>query len=105
MADEPYVVNILLKQPQAIVSKVHLAPGHETPRHSHAHDYVVYPRQATTLVKTTYRGDDVVSTETIEHAIDKPYTVGKSADGSSFTIRNIGSAAMTCEKTQMPPKD
>ena len=104
MSDQPYTVNVLLKHPHAVVSRVHLAPGHETPKHAHAHDYLVHPRAATTLVKTTYRGDDVIKTETVEHTPDAPYVVGKSEDGTSFTIKNTGSAAMMCEKVLMPPK-
>ncbi len=100
---EPYTVKTLLKHPSAIVSQVYLAPGHETPKHSHAHDYLVHPRQDTTLVKTTYKGDQVVSTETVTHAADQPYVVSKSEDGTEFTLKNTGSAAMMCDKTLLPP--
>jgi hypothetical protein len=96
---EPYTVKTLIKHPSATVTQVHLAAGHETPRHSHAHDFVVHPRQDTTLVKTTYKGDQVVSTETVTHTAGQPYVVSKSEDGTEFTLKNTGSAAMMCDKT------
>ncbi len=104
MPTEPYAVKVVLKHPHVIITDVHLSAGHETPRHAHAHDYVVHPRQDTTLVKTTYRGDAVVKTETVDHKAGAAYFVSKSDDGTEFTIKNVGSAAMMCEKTQLPPK-
>jgi hypothetical protein len=104
MMPEPYTVKTLLKHPSAIVNQVHLEPGHETPRHSHPHDYIVHPRQDTTLVKTTYKGNAVISTETVTHTAGTPYVVSKSEDGTEFTIKNTGSAAMMCDKTLLPPK-
>ena len=104
MTPEAYTVTVLMKHPHAVISRVHLAAGHETPKHAHAHDYVVHPRQDTSLVRTTYKGDEVVKTEPVEHKADEPYVVAKTAAGLTFTIKNVGSAAMMCEKTQLPPK-
>ena len=98
-----YSVNVLLKHPSAIVSKIQLAPGAETPIHAHQHDYVVHPQAATTLVKTTYRDGAVIGTETIEHKPNEPYFVFKSANGTSFSLKNVGASAMLCDKTQIPP--
>ena len=98
-----YKVDVLLKHPSAIVSKIQLAPGAETPLHTHQHDYVVHPQAAATLVKTTYKDGAVVSTETVEHKANEPYFVFKSADGTSFSLKNVGTSAMLCDKTQIPP--
>jgi hypothetical protein len=99
----PYKVDVLMKHPSAIVSKIRLAPGAETPRHAHQHDYVVHPQAAAQLVKTTYRGDAVIKQEPIEHKPNEPYFVFKSEDGTSFSLKNVGSSAMLCDKTQLPP--
>jgi len=99
MTSEPYRVDIKLKHPKATVSQVHLAPGQSTPEHTHAHGYVVHPRAATRLRKVTKKGDQVISTEEIEHKPDEPYFVGASEDGTSFTLTNIGNGPMLCEKT------
>jgi hypothetical protein len=64
----------------------------------------VHPRQDTTLVKTTYKDNQVISTEDVTHTAGVPYVVSKSADGTEFTIKNTGSAAMMCDKTLLPPK-
>ena len=104
MASNPYTVKRLLKHKHTTVTRIELHPGHETEKHTHEHDTVVHPRETTTLLKTTFRGDEVVGTEQIEHKADKPYVVGKSEDGTSFTIKNIGSTLMLCEKTALPPK-
>ena len=99
MAAEPYKVDVKLKHPLVTVSEVHLEAGHETPEHAHEHDYVVHPRAATTVLKTTYKDGEKVSEEQIEHKPGEPYFVGKSADGTSFTLKNIGSGPMLCDKT------
>ena len=104
MAAQPYTVKVLLKHPHVVISEIHLAPGETTPRHSHAHDYVVHPKQDAKLVKTTYKAGAVINTETIEHKAGEPYYVAKSDDDTEFSLENIGSAAMMCEKTQLPPK-
>ena len=101
--DAPYKVDVLMKHPAAIVSRIHLAPGAETPRHSHKHDYVVHPHAGAKLVKVTYRGDAVVSEEPIEHTPNEPYYVFKSEDGTAFSLKNVGTSAMLCDKTQIPP--
>ena len=103
MAGEPYQVHIRLKHPRVTVSEVHLHPGHETPQHTHEHDYVVHPRAATKVLKTTYRSGEKVSEEEIEHKPGEPYFVGKSADGTSFTLKNIGDGPMLCDKTFIRP--
>jgi len=95
-------VDTLLTHPRAIVSRVHLAAGAKTPKHAHQHDYVVHPHAATSLVKTTYNGDTIVNTETVDHAPNQPYYVAKTADGMTFSLENIGSTAMLCDKTEIP---
>jgi predicted metal-dependent enzyme (double-stranded beta helix superfamily) len=101
--DPPFKEDLLLKHPSAIVSRVKLAPGAETPRHSHKHDYVVHPQAGATLLKTTYRGDTVINTETVEHKPNEPYVVFKTEDGTSFSLKNVGTGTMLCDKTQIPP--
>jgi predicted metal-dependent enzyme (double-stranded beta helix superfamily) len=101
--DTPYKVDVLMNHPAAIVSRIHLAPGAETPRHAHKHDYVVHPHAGAKLVKVTYRGDAVVSEEPIDHKPNEPYYVFKSAAGTSFSLKNVGTSAMLCDKTQIPP--
>src|SRR3954469_9410664 len=63
MADENYRVHVKLKHDKTTVSEVHLAAGHETPVHTHKHDYVVHPRAATKVLKTTYKDGQVHKTE------------------------------------------
>lgn len=99
MAAEPYKVNVTLKHPKVVVSEVHLAPGHETPVHAHEHGYVVHPRAATKLLKTTYKNGAKVSEEVIDHTPGQPYFVAKSEDGITFSMKNIGTGPMACEKT------
>ena len=104
MASENYKVTVKLKHAQVTVSEIHLAPGHETPEHSHSRDYVVHPRAATKVLKTTYKDGKLHSTEEIEHKPGEPYFVAASEDGVTFTLKNIGDAPMLCDKTFMPPK-
>ena len=104
MSTEPYTVKTLLKHEHMTILHVHLAPGHATPKHSHAHDYIVRPHQDTTLTKTTYKDGAVVGTETVEHKAGVPYPVAKSEDGTEFTITNSGTAAMLCDKSLIHPK-
>ena len=104
MTTEPYTVKVVMKHPHVVISHVYLAPGHATPAHSHKHDYVVHPKADTKLLKTTYKNGAVVREEEVEHKAGEPYFVSKSEDGTEFTIKNLGAAAMMCEKTQLPPK-
>ena len=104
MTIDPYTVKVVMKHPNVVISHVHLESGHATPKHSHRHDYVVHPKQDTKLLKTTYRNGVVVSEEHVEHKAGEPYYVSRSEDGTEFTIKNLGNAAMMCEKTQLPPK-
>ena len=99
MADENFKVNVKLKHEKASVSEVHLAAGHETPVHSHKHDYVVHPRAATKVVKTTYKDGKVHKTEEIEHKPGEPYFVAASEDGVTFSLKNVGDGPMLCDKT------
>ena len=98
MASEPYRVEVKLKHPKATVSEVHLHPGHSTPEHTHQHDYIVHPRAATKVRKTTKKDGQVVATEEIEHKPGEPYFVAASEDGTTFTLENIGSGPMLCDK-------
>ncbi len=99
MTTDPYRVTVTLKHPKVTVSQVHLEPGHETPEHAHEHDYVVHPKAATRLLKTTYKDGQKQSEEEIEHVPGQPYFVAKSVDGTTFSMKNIGNAPMMCEKT------
>ena len=99
MASESYKVNVKLRHEKASVSEVHLDAGHETPEHSHKHDYVVHPRAATKVLKTTYKDGKVQSTEEIEHKPGEPYFVAANADGVTFSLKNIGDGPMLCDKT------
>ena len=99
MADKPFHVEVKLKHPKAIVSQVHLVPGHETTEHSHEHDYVVHPRAATKVLKTTYKDGQKHSEEEIEHKPGEPYFVAASEDGITFSLKNIGDGPMLCDKT------
>ena len=99
MSEKPYRVDVTLRHEKASVSRVHLAPGHATERHSHAHPYVVIPHAPATLLKTTYKGGEQAAQETIEHKPGEPYFVAASADGISFTLQNIGDGPMLCDKT------
>ena len=92
-ADEPFKVNVTLKHAKAIVSRVQLAAGHETEQHSHPHDYVVIPRAPTSVLKTTFKDGEQTGQEEIEHTPGQPYFVAASADGITFTLKNIGDAA------------
>jgi len=99
MASDNYKVNVKLKHDKASVSEVHLAAGHETPVHEHKHDYVVHPRAATKVLKTTYKNGKVHNTEEIEHKPGEPYFVAASEDGVTFSLKNIGDGPMLCDKT------
>ncbi len=99
MASEPYHVQIKLRHPKVIVSQVHLESGHATPVHAHEHDYVVHPRNATRVLKTTYKDGQKQSEEEIEHKPDEPYFVAASEDGITFSLKNIGDGPMLCDKT------
>lgn len=99
MASEGYKVQVKLKHEKASVSEVHLPAGQETPVHSHKHDYVVHPRAATKVLKTTYREGKVHSTEEIDHKPGEPYFVAASEDGVTFSLKNIGDGPMLCDKT------
>ena len=98
MPDEPFKVDVHLDHPLVTVSQVHLAAGAETPEHTHQHDYVVIPRAATTVVKTTYKDGAKHSEETIEHEPGKPYVVLANEDGVTFSLKNVGSGPMLCDK-------
>ena len=104
MPDEPYKVDVQLQHPRATVSQVHLAAGHETPEHTHAHDYVVIPRAATTVVKTTFKGGQKLSEETIEHQPGQPYVVLANEDGVTFSLKNVGNGPMLCDKAFIKPQ-
>lgn len=104
MATEPFEVNVTLKHPKVTVSAVHLEPGHETPEHAHEDDYVVHPRAATRVLKTTYKDGQKQSEEEIEHKPGEPYFVAKSADGITFSLKNIGDGPMMCDKTFIKDK-
>ncbi len=99
MPDKPFRVDVQLEHPRATVSQVHLEAGHETPEHAHEHDYVVHPRAATKLLKTTYKDGKKQSEEEVEHTPGQPYFVAKSVDGTTFTMKNVGTGPMMCEKT------
>ncbi|MBV8915420.1 MAG: hypothetical protein JOZ05_20580 [Acetobacteraceae bacterium] len=99
MPQDKYKVDVKLKHEKASVSEVHLAPGHETPVHAHRHDYVVHPRAATKVLKTTYKDGQVHKTEEIEHKPGEPYFVAASEDGVTFSLKNIGDGPMLCDKT------
>lgn len=103
MAD-PYKVDVTLKHPKATVSQVQLAAGHETPVHAHKHDYVVHPRAATKLLKTTYKDGAKQSEEEFEHKPGEPYFVAASEDGVTFSLKNIGDGPMLADKTFILPK-
>jgi hypothetical protein len=100
----PYKVEVKLKHPKATVSQVHLEAGHETPIHAHEHDYVVHPRAATKVLKTTYKDGRKHSEEEIEHKPGEPYFVAASEDGVTFSLKNIGDGPMLCDKTFIRPK-
>lgn len=104
MPDEPYKVDVQLQHPRATVSQVHLAAGHETPEHTHAHDYVVIPRAVTTVVKTTFKDGQKLSEETIEHQPGQPYVVLANEDGVTFSLKNVGSGPMLCDKAFIKPQ-
>src|SRR5690242_12891329 len=99
MAEDKFHVKVTMKHEHASVSEIHLPPGHETPVHSHGYDYVVHPRAATRVLKTTYKDGKVHSQEEIEHKPGEPYFVAASADGVTFTLKNIGDGPMMCDKT------
>ncbi len=104
MASEPYKVQMKLRHPKATVSEVHLEPGHATPQHEHKYDYVVHPRAATKVRKTTYKDGQVVATEEMEHKPGQPYFVAASEDGTTFSLENIGDGPMLCDKTFITTK-
>lgn len=104
MPDEPFKVDVQLNHPRATVSQVQLESGHETPLHAHEHDYVVIPRATTTVVKTSYKDGEKLSEETIEHEPGKPYVVLANEDGVMFSLKNIGSGPMLCDKAFIKPK-
>src|SRR4051794_17941806 len=99
MAEDKFHVHVKLKNDHTTVSEVHLLAGHETPEHSHQHGYVVHPRKATKVLKTTYKDGKVHSQEEIEHKPGEPYFVAATAEGLTFTLKNIGDGPMMCDKT------
>ncbi len=104
MPSEHYRVDVILKHPKASVSQVHLAAGHETPVHAHKHDYVVHPRAAAKLLKTSFKDGAVVATEEISHKPGEPYFVAATEDGVTFSLKNVGDSHMLCDKTLIPPR-
>ncbi len=104
MPSEHYRVDVTLNHPKASVSQVYLSAGHETPVHAHTHDYVVHPRAATKLLKTSYKDGAVIATEEIEHKPGEPYFVAATEDGVTFSLKNIGDGHMLCDKTLIPPR-
>lgn len=104
MPDEPFKVDVQLQHPLATVTQVHLAAGHETPEHAHEHDYIVIPRAATTVVKTSFKDGQKHSEETIEHTPGQPYVVLANEDGVTFSLKNVGSGPMLCDKAFIKPK-
>ena len=104
MASDHYKYEVTMDHANAKVAKVHLAAGHEIPQHSHEHDYIVHPQAATKLVKTSYKDGKVLKTEEVTHEANKPYFVAKSEDGVTFSLKNVGSGPMMCEKTMIKSK-
>ncbi len=101
MAAEPYKAEVTLEHEQVRVSSVELAPGHKTPEHSHRYGYVVHPRSATKLVKTHFQDGQPIKTEELEHKPGEPYFVAASEDGITFSVENVGSGPMLCDKTMI----
>ena len=102
--DKFFEVGVQLKHPLATVSQVQLAVGAETPEHAHEHDYVVIPRAVTTVLKTTFKDGQKQSEEIIEHQPGQPYVVLASEEGVTFSLKNIGSGPMLCDKAFIKPK-